>query len=154
MPITNKTDKSIGLMIRQVLLGCVILLAACGQVEIAPAAINPEDVCAFCKMAITEKQFAAQFINKDGEAFKFDDIGCMRDYLKAKADRNQIAAYFVADFESKKWLRAESVHFVRSARLATPMGGNIAAFETENKAADALAKYNGERASFADLIGK
>ncbi len=141
-------------MLRLVLLGFTFLLAACGQPEIVPVAIHPEDVCASCKMAISEKRFAAEFITKDGDARKFDDIGCLLDYLKNKADLNQIAAYFAADDESKKWLQAESAHFVKSAELATPMGGNIAAFESQDKAKEAAAKFKGEHVSFTELTGK
>lgn len=141
-------------MLLLALLGFIFLLAACGQPEIAPVAINPEDMCSMCRMAISEKQFAAELITKDGEALKFDDIGCLRDYLKAKADRSRIAAYFVADYETKKWLKAESAHFVKSAELATPMGGNIAAFESHEKAKEAAAKFKGEHVSFAELTEK
>lgn len=147
---TNKTANVSWLA----LLGLLFLFSACGQPEIAPVAIHPEDVCAACKMAISEKEFAAEFVTKDGDAFKFDDLGCMLDHLKNKADRAQISAYFVADFESKEWLKAESAHFVKSAKFATPMGGNIAAFGNQEKAKEAAAKFNGEQVSFAELIGK
>lgn len=150
---TLKTNKTTNVFLLA-LLGFIFLLAACGQAEIAPVAIHPEDMCSMCRMAISEKQFAAELITKDGEALKFDDIGCLRDYLKSKADRNQIAAYFVADYESKKWLKAESASFVKSAELATPMGGNLAAFESQDKAKEAAAKFKGERVSFTELIGK
>lgn len=136
------------------LLGFTFLLAACGQPEIAPVAINPEDMCSMCRMAISEKQFAAELITRDGEALKFDDIGCMRDYLKDKADRSRIAAYFVTEYESKKWLNAESAHFVKSVEIATPMGGHLVAFQNAEKARDAMTRYKGEHLSFADVFGK
>lgn len=140
--------------IKLALLGCAILLAACGRAEIAPVNINPEDMCSMCRMAISEKQFAAEFITQDGDVFKFDDIGCMRDYLKARADRSKIAAFFVADFNSKTWLRAESARFVKSDEFATPMGGHLAAFQTEERARDAATKFKGQHLSFADVFGK
>jgi copper chaperone NosL len=130
------------------------LLAACGRPEIAPVEINPEDVCASCKMAISEKRFAAEFITKEGNAVKFDDIGCLQEYLKVKADRAGIAAYFVTDFESKGWIEAASAHFVKSAAFATPMGGNIAAFQTEEGAKEAAAKIAGQPLGFADVFEK
>ena len=151
---TRSIARNIERPLRLALLGSLVLFTACGQPEIAPVAINPEDMCSMCRMAISEKQYTAEFITKDGDAMKFDDIGCMRDYLKAKADRNQIAAYFVADYESRKWLKAEAAHFVKSAEFATPMGGNIAAFQNEEKAKDATAKFKGQQLGFADVFGK
>ena len=121
---------------------------------IAPVEINPEDVCLHCKMAVSEKQYAAQFITKDGEAHKFDEIGCMREYLKTKQERGQVAAHFVADYKSGKWLKAEEAHFVKSAELATPMSGNIVAFQTPAEAQAAATNYQGEPLSFADVFGK
>lgn len=136
------------------LLGLALLLAACGQPKIAPVAINPEDMCSMCRMAISEKKFAAELITRDGEALKFDDIGCMRDYLKDKADRSQVAAYFVTDYESKKWLDAGAANFVKSVEIATPMGGHLVAFQDAEKATEAMTRYKGEHLSFADVFGK
>jgi copper chaperone NosL len=149
-----KTTRNIKRILSLALLGSLILLAACGQLEFAPVPINPEDMCSMCRMAISEKQYSAEFITKDGVAMKFDDIGCLLDYLKAKTDRDQIAAYLVADYESKEWLKAEAAHFVKSAEFATPMGGHIAAFQNQAQAKDAAAKFKGQQLSFADLFGK
>ena len=154
MPKALKTNKSIKGTLRLALLGLTLLLTACGQPVIAPVAVNPEDMCSMCRMAISEKQYAAEFITKDGEAMKFDDIGCLRDYLKAKVDRSQIAGYFVADYESKKWIKAESAHFVKSAEFATPMGGHLVAFQDEARAKAAAANFNGQELGFADLFEK
>lgn len=139
---------------RLALLGCAFLFAACGRAEIAPVEINPEDMCSMCRMAISEKQYAAEFITKDGDAMKFDDLICLREYLKTKGGHDQIAAYFVADYETKKWLKAESARFVKSAEFATPMGGNIVAFGSYEKAKEAMANYKGERIMFAGVTGK
>lgn len=63
-----------------------LTFAACREAEIKPVNIAAEDVCTHCKMALSEKQFAAEFITSDGEAVKFDDIGCLLDYRKEKPD--------------------------------------------------------------------
>ncbi|MCG3160781.1 MAG: hypothetical protein JMDDDDMK_01856 [Acidobacteria bacterium] len=152
--LKTTTVKNIERALKTALLGCALLLAACGQAEITPVEINPEDMCSMCRMAISEKQYASEFITKDGDAMKFDDLTCLREYLKTKGGHDQIAAYFVADYETKKWLKGESAHFVKSAEFATPMGGNIVAFGSDEKAKEAMDKYKGERIKFADVIGK
>ncbi len=132
------------------LLGCVA--GACGQPKIAPVALNPEDMCSMCRMVISEKRYAAEFVITDGDALKFDDIGCMRDYVKSRGNRDQIAAYFVSDYESTKWIDGGAAHFVESDEFATPMGGGIVAFEDPSKAETAAMRNGGRVLSFRDLM--
>lgn len=152
--LKQRSEKRIELARSLALLGCLFLALACGPPMIAPAAINPEDMCAQCRMAISEKQYAAQFITRDGEAFKFDDIGCMRDYLEKKQDRAQVAAHFVADYETREWLEARAAHYVRAEELATPMSGHIVAFGAPDRAQAAAGKYRGEALDFAAVFGR
>ena len=85
---------------------------------------------------------------------KFDDIGCLRDYLKAKTNRSQIAAYFVVDFDSRQWIKAEVAYFVRSPEFKTPMSGGILAFQDKSKAEDAVARHQGRLFRFANLLAE
>jgi copper chaperone NosL len=55
-----------------------------GEVGI-PVDIDPGDMCQSCKMAISQKKYAAEFVDKDGGVFKFDDIGCMFRFAKQRA---------------------------------------------------------------------
>ncbi|MBI3950616.1 MAG: nitrous oxide reductase accessory protein NosL [Acidobacteria bacterium] len=134
------------------LLVSLIWLIACQEAALRPVEIAAEDMCALCKMAISEKRFAAEFINRDGDAFKFDDISCMTRYIEGKRNRNAIAGYFVVDFDSREWVRGEEAHYVRSSELQTPMGGGIVAFKDRPKAEAAVTKYQGEHLSFNDLL--
>lgn len=139
---------------RLFLITSLLLLAACERGEIAPVELLPEDMCASCKMAISEKRYAAEFINTEGDAFKFDDIGCLADYLKNKTDRSSIAAFFVVDFDSKQWLKAEEAFLVQSSKFQTPMSGGIVAFKDRAKAEAAVANNQGKLISFAEALGK
>ena len=111
-----------------------VLLAACTAGEVKPVDIDAGDMCSFCRMAISEKQFAAEIINDEGTALKFDDIGCMLRYKEASAASVKIAGTFVTDLETKKWIRAEDASFVRSQTIKTPMGSGIVAYSSAEKA--------------------
>jgi copper chaperone NosL len=134
------------------LLVALPLLAACQKAAFAPVALAAEDMCAMCKMAISEKRFAAEFIDRDGQAFKFDDIRCMVDYIKSRQRRADLAATYLMDFDSRQWIKAETAHCVQSAEIKTPMGGGIIAFQDAASAEAAAAKYHGERRRFADFF--
>ncbi len=110
-------------------------------------------MCAFCKMAISEKQYAAEFLNHDGDVFKFDDVGCMSNYVAEKKVRDSIAAFYVMDFDSKQWLKAEEAVFVASPNFHTPMDGGMVAFKNRSRAETLAAANQGRQISFAEVLG-
>jgi copper chaperone NosL len=103
-------------------------------------------------MAISEKQYAAEFIDSDGQAFKFDDIGCMVNSLDDKKSQAKPVAYFVMDFDEHQWVKAEDAFYVRSSELTTPMGGGIIAFRNQSNAQRAVDKYKGQLLRFKDVF--
>lgn len=117
----------------------VFLFACSAGGDIKPVPIEDHDACSFCRMAISEKQFAAEIITTDETVLKFDDIGCMLRYREASGDKLKPAAIFVNDYDSKEWLKAPKAFFVRSTTIKTPMGSGIIAFGEKSKAgADAV----------------
>ncbi|MCI0387546.1 MAG: nitrous oxide reductase accessory protein NosL [Acidobacteria bacterium] len=137
-----------------ILLAVCLLFNACAKREPTPVEIAPEDMCAFCRMAISERRFAAEIITRDGDALKFDDIGCMLDYLKGKENQGRIAVYFVADFETREWVRGEVAFYARSAEFKTPMSHGIAAFKDQGRAETAANNYKGRLMRFSELASK
>jgi copper chaperone NosL len=129
----------------------MIVLANCQSATLEPIAIEPNDMCAFCRMSISEKRYAAELIGEDGEASKFDDIGCMANFKKQKKNDDSIRASFVMDFETREWLKAEDAFYVRSSEFKTPMSGGIVAFKHESNAQAAAAKYQGAMLRFAEV---
>ena len=99
-------------------------------------------MCAFCKMAISERQYAAQMISEDEAVMKFDDIGCMLKYQKANSGGARPAAVYVAHSRTKAWLNAEDAVFVRSETVKTPMGSGIIAFASTDEAGTGTLRYS------------
>ena len=130
----------------------VLLLLGCGAKKIEPAPIEANDICSFCKMAISETRYAAEFIDNDGQAFKFDDIGCMTNFIKQKRANNGMQARFVMDYEGREWIKAESAFYVRSSEFNTPMNGGIVAFKDQERARAAAAKYHGALTRYDDIL--
>jgi copper chaperone NosL len=123
----------------------LLLVAACGG---APAD-DPEppeiqygfDICEACGMLIDDPRHAAASVTLDGTPYKFDDIGDMVRY-HSEHPTAQVRAWFVHDFETEAWLRAEAAWYVFSQDVDTPMGHGVAAFADEAEAA-ALAQAIG-----------
>lgn len=135
-----------------IILTCgIAMLASCQKTAIEPVAIEANEMCSFCRMSISEKRYAAESIDNDGQAFKFDDIGCLANFIKQKKNDGQVHASFVMDFDRREWLKAENAFYVRSSELKTPMNGGIVAFDDRSSAAAAAGKYHGSLVSFAEI---
>ena len=133
------------------LLGLLVtLLMGCQTRLVMPLAIAPEDVCSYCKMSISEKRYAAQCIDRDGEAFKFDDLTCMI----ASNKESNIVGRFVMDFAAKQWVRAEDAIYVQSDEINAPMGGGTIAFRDESNAQLAAATYHGKLLRFDEVFSR
>ena len=135
---------------------CVIVgiavLANCQKGAVEPVALTPEDMCSYCRMAISEKQYAAELIDGEGQAFKFDDIGCMLNFIKKGSVSVSASSFFVIDFDQRQWIKADHAYYVRSSALTTPMNGGIIAFKDQSKAQEAAGKYHGKLLRFKELL--
>ncbi len=77
-------------------------------------------------MVISSRTTAAQIVRAGEEPRLFDDLGCLRDGIKAQAVPPD-AVVFVADHASGEWLRADRALFTEVAGLQTPMGSGLIA---------------------------
>jgi copper chaperone NosL len=112
-------------------LGC-LLIAGCAATEIKPVDLYPEDQCAQCRMAVSTDVFASEIITKEGDVFKFDDLGCQDQFLTANKEL-RVAVIFVKDYNSHAWITREQSTIVRTS-LKTPMGSGKVAFRDSLKA--------------------
>jgi copper chaperone NosL len=90
-------------------------------------------------MAISQKQFAAQLFDAEDNLYKFDDVACMARFLNQ--GRAKPAAVFVADYETREWMKESSAWFVRTDEVPTPMGGGLLAFSDRARAEAAARKF-------------
>ncbi len=131
----------------------VFLLAACGSPSPAkPVDIAADDLCAFCKQAITDKRYAAEFVTKDGFVRKFDDIACMVQHAGTKVKKDNIEAYFAMDYPSAQWVKADEAYYLRSKRFKTPGGGGILAYKEKARAETTASQYQAEILKLGDVI--
>lgn len=127
----------------QTLLILWIVLAVLAGCQPQPEGPQPpeirygQDSCSACGMVIDEARFAAATLLVSGEYLKFDDAGEMLSYHMNHPE-DQVAAWFVHDYPTEKWIRGEQAFFVKSDELQTPMGSGIATF-AERAAAEAFA---------------
>ena len=107
----------------------IILGFASCKPEFAPISYG-HDACTQCKMTIMDKRYAAEIVTKKGKAFKFDDIACLKKYIKEENLPETDLLVFIADYNNAdgKFLDARQVVYLHSELFKSPMNGNVAAF--------------------------
>ncbi len=131
--------KSIVRVLAVAVLATQFFIPGCAPSTMKPVDIHPEDACANCRMAVSDRSFASEIILQNGEALKFDDLVCLEDYRK-KEPTAKIAAIFVTDYETKEWLAFEKSIIVETG-IATPMGSGRIAVKDEARAKAIREKY-------------
>lgn len=139
-------------------LSAVALLGGCSRSDLSgpPELRIGRDECGECGMIVSEDRCSsALLVESDGvrEHIMFDDIGCMLDYERDKADRFTPVDAFVHDHGTREWVRAAEASFLLAdrERLATPMGSGIVAFAAEESARARQGEVGGEVMGYARL---
>lgn len=101
-------------------------------------------------MVISEARFACATLLDDGNSHKFDDIGDMVMYHMDHPDQ-QVAAYFVHDYNTEAWTRGEPAFYVQNDAIKSPMGHGLAAFAAKADAEAYAAKAGGKVFNFDEM---
>ncbi len=131
----------------------LLLLAGCGG---EPPTGGPPEIqygleeCGHCRMIISEEKHAAAIFDQTGTATRFDDVGCMLDYLQAQSVTPKNA--WVHDHATGAWIDAEPAWFVRDARGTTPMGSGLLAFSSRQEADAHAAAQGADVVAWASLL--
>ena len=127
-------------------------LLACSAASPQPAPLDiGNELCASCRMPVSDASLAAQLVVPGEEPRFFDDIGCLRDYL-SRSPQPRNAACFVADHRTRAWLGRDAAIYVRS-NIATPMGSHLTAYADKGSAAADPAARTGSLLSAPQVFG-
>jgi len=111
------------------------LLFACNRkVDYSPRKINfDRDDCYVCRMGLTDQKYSVQAINKYGEVFWYDDLGCLVEHIKMaewKTWGGDSAKIYVGNCETGKWIEAKKAWYRFGDK--TPMGYGYGALEEKS----------------------
>jgi copper chaperone NosL len=107
----------------------VLAASACGRTVVAAPLDAQHDVCAFCRMIVSDAHRASQIAAPYEEPLFFDDLSCLTARL-ASAPLPEGVVIFVADHRTGAWTRAESAVFTRIGGTGA-MGSNVIAHASE-----------------------
>lgn len=103
-----------------------------------------KDQCGLCKMTIMDKKFGALVANSKGKTIKFDSGECMVNYLRS--DKNfKAAKLLIINYNKPETLiEADKAFYLKGGKVNSPMGGQLAAFETRKEAEAAQQNLQGD----------
>jgi len=112
-----------------------------------------KDECFYCKMPVAEKKFGAEIITEKGKCYKFDDVGCMINFMKYNFSTNEKAKNIltVNYADHQQFLNVNDCVFLKSVVLHSPMNSGIAAFESTNEVQRFLREFPGSVLSWNQL---
>ena len=115
------------------LLALVLTITSCKK-GFQPIEYN-KDACAHCKMTIVDDRYAAELVTRKGRAFKFDDVVCMKQYLKEQDPEGE-SLFFVEDYLRTRGepIDATKALYLKHEFFASPMNGDYAAFADQAEA--------------------
>ncbi len=83
-----------------------------------------------CKMLIRSYSGSCQAINKNGDTYFFNDIGCMMIWLEGQKNRKNIELWAYTK-DTNRWLNAKIAHY--TTRDKTVIGYGFNAYEENSK---------------------
>jgi copper chaperone NosL len=108
------------------------------------------DGCDFCKMTILDQRFGGEVVTKKGKVYKFDDIHCITSFLKSNPQAN--AGIYLLDYSAKStFVKANESYLLQSNELRSPMGGNVAAFKSDQNRQQFNKQLNGTILTWDDI---
>lgn len=132
----------------------VFFISSCSN---KPQPINyGKDVCDNCKMTIVDPKFGGEIVTKKGKVYKFDDPSCMIHFLRSGAVKEtEIAQRLFINFQKQNdFIDVNKAVLLVSPELKTPMGGNAAAFISQQDAEKVKESANGEIVNWNDIFNK
>ncbi len=115
-----------------------------------------KDNCDFCQMTISNVRLGAEIVTVKGKVFKFDDMHCIQAYLKSGViDQSEVKDIYLVDFSGTHELKNRNEMFLlKSDRLHTPMGGNIAAFSSKDSLNAVMDTFKGQEVLWDNIETK
>ena len=130
----------------------VLTLPAC-RPRIQPI-VYGTDNCALCRMTITDSRFGAELVTQKGKVYKFDSVECLARFnLESRVPDGEIHMLLATPFQRPETLQpVETVHFLHSPDLHSPMGMDLSAFGKDLSREAVLNSFTGEILDWAQVL--
>lgn len=131
----------------------LLFLSSCGDPNLE---LNYNlDACDYCGMNLVDNRYGTLLVTKKGKVYRFDDISCMMNFKNEKKADGEIQKMMVTDFSRPgQLIEADKSFYLQNEELKSPMGGNIAAFQSKDSLDNYVRLLQGEQLSWSAINGK
>lgn len=132
------------------LIPLTLLFTSCSPEK--PVINYGKDMCHLCKMTIMDKKFGAVMVNQKGKQIKFDSGECMVSYMNS--DKEFVAERcLITNYNNPGVLiDAGKAFYLHGGEVRSPMGGQLAPFETRKDAEEFQKQLGGDLVLWADVL--
>ncbi len=130
----------------------VAALAACSGLQ-PETLVKGQDICARCRMPVSDIRFAGQVVIAGELPLFFDDPGCLAEFVRTGQVKGRKALAFVADHRTGEWIRADRAIYTRVPELATPMNHKLIAHADAASRDSDPASREGHTVSLPEVFG-
>ncbi len=115
-----------------------------------------KDQCYHCKMAVVDLKYGGEIITDKGKVYKFDDLGCMINFIQADdVGASKMKQILVMDYsKSNELIDVKSAWFVVGESIHTPMNSHLIGFADNNAAQKFKKQNNGEVKEWVEILQK
>ena len=105
-------------------------------------------------MTLVDNKFGAELVTKKGKVYKFDDVNCMLNfYHSGLEDPGDFAHKLIVSYEKPGTLiPVEDAFYLKSAEIRSPMGSEVAAFESMKSLTTFNQKWNGIYLAWGEVL--
>ena len=110
--------------------------------------------CGYCKMIFQDKAFGAEMLLDNDSLLVFDATECLAAYMISNRMRPPLVRkiWSVDYSRPTQLLDAREAFYIRSDRLLSPMGVNLAAFGSRAESDSAYARIGGDRMDWRGVV--
>jgi len=110
--------------------------------------------CGYCKMIFQDRAFGAEMQLDSDSVLVFDAMECLAAYMISNRLRPAVVRkiWSVDYSQPTKLFDAREAFYIRSDKLLSPMGVNIAAFGSKAEADSAYARIGGDRMNLQEVV--
>ena len=109
----------------------LLFLSACINQEPSEIQLHTDE-CTYCKMVISDTQFAAQLVSDKGKSYKFDSTECMAAFTHQSPEIAENAKLYFSDYTQKEsWMLLENASVYHSEEVQSPMGLSLFAIPSD-----------------------
>jgi copper chaperone NosL len=106
----------------------IVVFAACSRGARPPEQLDTRnDLCASCRMPVSDPHLAGQIVAPGEEPRFFDDLACLRERLARQPRLPHGAALYVADHRTGAWVPADRALYTLCPAVSTPMSSHLLA---------------------------